>query len=429
MNFDRLLFFRAALPALVAAAALLSAAMPVAASAATPIVVSGVADSAGKQTVSFAALRTDKSAAAETFASVLRNDLSLSGWFIPTDRPEASVKLAGSVRAAAGGGAAWSVEALWRGSARKTWARAATAAEVRAAAHAVADSMVEEIAGKRPMAQSHILFVGKRAGATDIYECDADGANLRRITTDGKLCLSPNWNPRSDSFLYTSWISGAPAVYQVDLANRKRAVVSSFPGMNHGAVKSPRDGRAAVVLSLTGSVELYLLDVGSRRIADRLTRSRNASEASPAWSPDGRTLAYTSDSGGVPRVYAMDVATRVPRRLVWAPDIRESVSPEFSCTGKLTFCGRSAGRYRIYVTDPARDPRTTPPEAISPADGADYEDPSWAPDGRHVVCTRTSGYHRSLVVLDSLGDPPRELFRVAGEWYLPSWSDNAIRRN
>ena len=81
----------------------------------------------------------------------------------------------------------------------------------------------------------------------------------------------------------------------------------------------------------------------------------------------GRTLAYTSDSGGVPRVYAMDVATRVPRRLVWAPDIRESVSPEFSCTGKLTFCGRSAGRYRIYVTDPARDPRTTPPEAISPA--------------------------------------------------------------
>ena len=81
------------------------------------------------------------------------------------------------------------------------------------------------------------------------------------------------------------------------------------------------------------------------------------------------------------------------------------------------------------MTDPARDPRTTPPEAISPADGADYEDPSWAPDGRHVVCTRTSGYHRSLVVLDSLGDPPRELFRVAGEWYLPSWSDNAIRRN
>ncbi|MBR1608561.1 MAG: PD40 domain-containing protein, partial [Kiritimatiellae bacterium] len=305
---------------------------------------------------------------------------------------------------------------------------AADAAHLRDAAHALADAIVEEVAGKLPMARSHILFVGRRGGTTDVYECDADGRGARRVTTDGKLCLSPNWNPRSNSFMYTSWASGAPAVYQVDLSSLRRSVVSAFPGMNHGAVKSPRDGLAAVVLSLTGAVELYLVDPASRRVVDRLTRTRHASEASPAWSPDGRTVAYVSDEGGVPRCYAMDVATRVPSRLVWAHDIRESVAPEWSCTGKLAFCGRSRGRYGVYVTDPSRDPRTVAPKLVSPADGADYEDPSWAPDGRHIVCTRTSGYKRTLVVLDVEGDPPRRIpLPEDGDWYLPSWSDNAIR--
>ncbi len=410
----------------LAAAIALAAAAPHPASSA-PIVVTGTATVGDKQTVSFARLRTDGSGPASEFAKTLRNDLEISGWFISTDRPEASVVISGAVRAGGAGGAAWSLDAAWRGgSARRTWARACDAASVRDAAHAVADAMVEQIAGKRPMASSKILFVGKRGAATDIYECGADGAGLRRITTDGKLCISPNWIPRRNAFLYTSWLTGAPVAYMVDIANRKRSPVAAFPGMNNGAVASPLDGSIAAVLSLTGNVELYLVDGASRRISDRLTRTRNASEASPAWSPDGRALAYVSDAGGIPRLHAMDLATRTPRRLVWATDIRESVAPDWSCTGKIAFCGRSGGRYRIYSIDPARDPRTTRPEALSPADGADWEDPSWAPDGRHVVCTRTAGYRRSLYVLDTKGDPPRELFRLSGDWYLPSWSDNAV---
>ena len=389
------------------------------------ITVTGTAQSSGKRTVSFAALAADATPAAREFLATLRNDLAISGWFVPTDRPEASVILSGSVHGSSYGVDA-SVTALWNlRASSQSWQRRVPAASLRDEAHAMADEIVRRVAGKAPMASSKILLVGRRGGATDIYECDADGARLRCVTGEGKLCLSPNWEPRANAFLYTSWNAGRPIAYRIDLSTNRRTPVSAFPGMNQGATLSPDGSRAAIVLSRSGTVDLYLVDPATRRVADRLTRSK-ANESSPSWSPDGRSLVYASDDGGYPRCYVMDLASRTPRRLVWSSSIRESVAPEWGPDGRIAFCGRSGGRYGIYVADPSGNTRTAVLKPVSPADGADYEDPSWAPDGRHVVCTRTAGFRRSLVVLDTEGDPARKLFDVPGDWYLPSWSDNAV---
>lgn len=400
---------------------------PAAARAQTPIVVSGVALPKHKQSVSFDALRGDESDAARLFVRILRDDLRLSGWFVPTDDPGGNVSLAGSVRTSVEGLSATLTATWMAGTKSRTWTRSATTAGVRDAAHAAADAIVAEVAGKKPMASSRILFVGRREGAaeTEIYACDADGARPSAVTSDRKLCLSPNWNPGANSFLYTTWLAGASSVMQVDLGTGRRTYVSTQPGMNQGAVKNPRTGAAALVLSRAGMVDLYLVDPATRRVLDRLTRSRE-SEASPSWSPDGASLAYVSDGGGLPRVYTMSLASRQPRRLVFDGSIRENVAPEWGPDGRIAFCGRSGGRYRVYVVDPSKSPAV--PEAVSPADGTDYEDPSWAPDGRHLVCTRTAGFRRFLVVLDTLGDPPRNIpMPVSGDWYLPSWSDNGVR--
>ena len=398
-------------------------------SRAAEIHVSGTAASSDKQTVSFARLRSDGSPAAREFLEILRNDLLISGWFVPVDAETASVQLSGSVTGS-GSGANAAFRALWSGGTRqRDWSRAASGDALRDAAHEVADGMVAAIAGERPMASSKIAFVGKRNGRTDVYECDADGRRVRQITSGGHLCLSPNWEPRTHSFLYTTWRTGLPSVWRVDLSRNKQRLVCNFPGMNLGATASPADGRVAVVLSRSGQVDLYVVDGASpNRILDRLTNSRNASESSPSWSPDGRSLVYVSDSGGRPCVYTMSLASKTPRRLVYSSAFRESVAPEWGVSGQIVFCGRVGGRYGVYVVDPSRDTRTSTPGKISPDDGADYEDPSWAPDGRHVVCTRTQGRRRSLVVLDTKGDKPRKLFEPKGElhgdWYLPAWSDN-----
>lgn len=413
-------------PIFILGLAALFLSVPAGALADTTITVKGTAQPASKQTIATKSIQRDASETARTFLDVLANDLRNSGWFVPTNTEEGSVTLGGTVRGTATG-VEYNVTASWMLGARtRAWSAQAPMLEVRDAAHALADAIVEDIAGKKPMASSKIVLVGRRAGLPDIYRCDADGARLTNLTMEGSLCVSPNWIPGKNAFLYTSWRKGTPSVYEVNLDTNRRRVLSARNGMNQGTVVSPDGKRAAILLSVSGGVELYLIDPASGRVLDRLTRSKKVNEASPSWSPDGNSLVYASDEGGVPRCYVMNLATRQSTRLTYAAGIGENVAPEWGPDGRIAFCGKKEGRYRIFVADPSKDSRISQPIDVSPKDGANYEDPSWAPDGRHIVCTRTVNFARTLVVLDTdpNPDPCRTLFSVSGEWYLPSWSSN-----
>jgi len=90
----------------------------------------------------------------------------------------------------------------------------------------------------------------------------------------------------------------------------------------------------------------------------------------PAWSPDGQSLAFHRDVGGIPQVFVLDVATRAVRQ--------------------LTGTGRN-------------------------------EDPTWAPDGRHVCFVSTRSGTRQLWVLDVETGRVRPL-TISGGARLPAWS-------
>ncbi len=377
------------------------------------IVIRG--EGSGKSTASVAGIRHDGSERARLFVHVLRDNLQRSGWFQTVEGPSAGVTVQGEVRGGTGLSVAVTVE--WLPNGRFTWSRSGSTDDARPLAHALADEIVQRVLGRPGMASAPILMVGRRAGRTDIYACDADGGRLRRITTDGVLCLSPHWLPDRSGFLYTSYLSGYGAVYQVRLGPPpRRDLVSGRPGLNHTAAPSPDGTLAALVLSFTGTVDLYVLNLATRRLT-RLTNTPQASESSPSWSPDGLQLAYVSDVARSPQVYTMHRDAREARRLVFG--FSESVSPDWGPDGRIAFCGRQGRSYGIYVVTPGAGA----PERVSPNDGAAYEDPSWAPNARHIVATRTApGGARRLVILDTMGDAPVELLQVEGDWYLADWA-------
>ncbi len=392
------------------------------------ITVVGTSGLAGKQTISLTALRQDNSPLSREFLSVLKSDLTRSGYFIPVEAQSASVVLDGTVQSGGAGVAAQVTCKSIAGMRQVNWSISTSHAQVRDAAHALSDFLVTKIAEKTAMASSKIILVGRRGSASEVYVCDADGARLQQVTSDNKLCMSPTWLPGKNAFLYTSWTSGTPAVYKVDLNTKRREVLANYTGMNQGAVASPDGSIMALILSQSGGVDLYVQNMATRKLT-RITTSKSINESSPSWSPDGNSLVYVSDEGRVPRIYTMDVHAKQGRRAIYSPEIREGYAPEWGPDNQIAFCGRSDGRYKIYTIDAKTDPRTTSPKLISPNDGADYEDPSWAPDGRHLVCTRTVNFKRSLVVIDTLGDAMQPLFTVPGDWYLPYWSrtNNPIR--
>lgn len=367
----------------------------------------------GKSSLSVAGVQADGSEATRMFLQVLKDNLQRSGWFQLVEGPSAGILVRGRVQG--GGGVSAGVTVEWLPSGRFEWSRSGTAEDIRPLAHSLSDEIVKRVTGKPGMASAPVLMVGRRGGRTDIYLCDADGGRLRAVTPDGKTCLSPTWLPDRSGFLYTAFLRGIGEIYRVNLgAKSRRDVLARFPGLNMGAVASPDGSLAAMVLSASGNVELYVMNLSNRRLT-RLTTTAHANESSPNWSPDGAQIAYVSDAGGSPQLHTMHKDSRQGKRLVFG--LAESVAPDWGPDGRIAFCGRQEGRYGVFVTK-----QGGAFERASPADGADYEDPSWAPDARHIVATRTAGGRRRLVVLDTMGDRPVELLSVEGDWYLADWS-------
>jgi len=378
------------------------------AQAGQPPLISIVKKGAEKDTVSLAGLKAG-GPNGQLFVRTLARDLELSGWF--KVGASGAVRVNGTV-ADAGAGAQSACRVDWPGKAFN-WARVSMGqAEVRRQAHQLADEMVKMIAGQAGMAQSRIVFVNRRGrNNEDLYVCDADGQGVQQITHDNVAAVGPRWAPNGRDIYYTSFIKGYPAVYRI-VPGSERKALAALQGLNTGAAISPEGARAAIILSYQGNPELYILSLSSGQLT-RLTQTPHGAEASPCWSPDGRSIVYVSDIAKLPQLYIVDVASRQSRRLTYKG--QENVNPDWHRNGKIVYATKRGGGYQIATIDPRAGEGSC--ELLTPA--SDYEHPSWAPDGRHVVCSSRS----SLYILDTLGDPAVRLINIAGNWMSPDWSD------
>lgn len=367
-------------------------------------------------TLSLAQFVSQPGAAPTAFGQTLSADLTRSGWFNLAAAGRAEFALLGE--AALDGPdlevrcEAYNVASRER-VLRKTYKTAER--EARKLAHQVADDIVLAITGRKGMAGTRVLLAGNRTGKKEIYLCDADGRNLRQLTRDNSISLSPRFSPDGEEFVYTSFRLQFPDVYLVNLSTGNRKCLANYPGLNTGAAFAP-DGRVvALILSKDGNPDLYVKDLRRGKLT-RLTSTR-AVEASPTWSPDGQQLAFVSDRSGSPQLYVMDRSGGEPRRLTSYG--AQNVDPDWGLNGYIAYSSLSGGSYQILVINPA----TLEFKQVTLGD-ANYEDPAWAPDGRHIACTRTVNYRSRIFIVDSLDGSLIPLLpeSESGDFMSPAWS-------
>ena len=249
--------------------------------------------------------------------------------------------------------------------------------------------------GLRGYFAGKLAFVTDRGGAQTIMTSDLFFGEVQSHPVQGKEIIGPRWSPDGGRILFTSYRTGFPDIYLLDVRTHQLSVFASFKGTNSGAHFSHDGTRVAMILSGEGTPEIYIGNPQGRQIK-RLTNNQSV-EASPCFSPDGSRLVFTSDAAGKPQLYVMSSAGGAMSRLVTGVS-NYCAEPDWSVADprKIVFTAGQGRGFQVAVYDFG----TNSGKVVTKA-AMDAVEPVWLADGRHVICTFRNTTSRSLYLIDT----------------------------
>ncbi len=381
------------------AACTLALALPVAAQ--FRVEISGV----GATQLPIAVVRfRDEDKSNQSPSAIIRADLERSGAFRIVDAPgaldetsqprmpewrqrAADALVAGSVTRLADG--RYDIRfKLWdvvKGSELGGQSSAVDAADLRLAAHRIADFVYEKLTGEKGVFSTRIAYVTRAGPRYTLRVADADGENGQVALNSGQPIISPAWSPNGKELAYVSFERQKAVVFVHNVASGERRAIADFRGSNSAPAWAPDGERLAVTLSREGGSQLY--SIGKNGGDPRRLASSPAIDTEAEYSTDGRYLYFTSDRGGSPQVYRMPAAGGNAERVTFSGNY--NISPTVSPDGRtLAYITRAGNAFRLVVLDLAT--AGAQPQMIS--DTNDDEHPSFAPNGRLLIyATRAQG--------------------------------------
>jgi TolB protein len=287
------------------------------------------------------------------------------------------------------------------------------AADLRLAAHRIADEIYQQLTGERGVFATRIAYVVKAAARYTLHVTDADGEGGHVALASPQPIISPAWSPDGRQLAYVSFEDQKAVVWVQELTSGERRRVANFRGSNSAPAFSP-DGRTlALALAREGLTQLFALPVAGGN-PTRLTQS-NAIDTEPVFSADGKSIYFVSDRGGGPQIYRMGAGGGNAERITFAGSY--NISPSLSPDGKnLAFITRQGGAFKVTVQE-----LDGGGNARQLSDTTDDERPSFAPNGRLIVyATRVRG--ADVLMTTTLdGKIKSRLVVSSGDVREPSW--------
>lgn len=253
-------------------------------------------------------------------------------------------------------------------------------ADLRLAAHRIADDIQLMLTGEQGVNATRIAYVLKVGRRFTLHITDADGEGVQVALASNEPIISPAWSPDGKQLAYVSFETQKAVVWVQDVATGARRMLANFRGSNSAPAWSPDSKQLAVTLSSEGIAQLFTLPAAGGTPV-RLTRS-SAIDTEAVFAPDGKSLFFVSDRGGGPQIYRLPMAggaaTGGAQRVSFSGNY--NISPAISPNGKLlAYITRQGNAYRL-VTQELDSGIVTPL-----TDTTDDESPSFAPNGRQIV--------------------------------------------
>ncbi len=168
------------------------------------------------------------------------------------------------------------------------------------------------------------------------------------------------------------------------------------------------------LVGANGNLDINILELATREVT-RLTRNI-AIDTEGTWSPDGKTIFFTSDRSGGPQIYKVNAAGGTPERVTFEGgyNARPRLSPDGS---KLALVHLDRGsNYRIAVLD------LDSSELLVLSAGRQDESPSFAPNSDSLIYATRQGRNGVLETVSADGLIRQRLAAAQGDVREPVWS-------
>ena len=248
--------------------------------------------------------------------------------------------------------------------------------------------------GPMPSPTMRIAFASDRSGNFDIYTMNAQGADVKRLTSDPLPERDPAWSPDGKQIAFTrqdhvsDWF-GDIYVMNADGSNQRLLVRGGGPRFSPDGRQIAYHGLADENIDLGNPpgipLSIWVINVDGtdkRRITDR--------GSDPTWTPDGRTIVYGGVTGPIVNVWKINVAQGSKREQMY-------IDPIFACMPDVSPNGRQVA----YITAiPEEGQSSSIALKLVVADvGAKHGTrvtgsphwefaPSWSPDGSLIAVER-----------------------------------------
>ncbi len=287
------------------------------------------------------------------------------------------------------------------------------AADMRLAAHQVADFIYEKLTGEKGVFASRIAYVTKSGGRHSLWVADSDGQGAAVLLSSQEPIISPSWSPKGNQLVYVSFESRKPVVFTQMVQISQRKAVANFKGSNSAPAWSPDGRNIAVTLSRDGGSQIYLVDAEGRGDARRLTQS-NGIDTEAVFSANGQYIYFVSDRGGSPQIYRMSANGGSAERVTFNGSY--NISPAPSPDGRyLAYISKVGSSYKLHVLDLSSGSTSAITSTWSD------ERPSFSPNSKLILFASKQDGREVLMTTTVDGKVKTKLASPGGDIREPSW--------